>query len=280
MRIGIDYTSAAHQGAGIGRLTRNVIDALAQIDRENQYSLLVQGRELLPNRVPLADTRKDWTRNAASGIPNSNFGEIRTKIGERWWTRIWHRFRIPIRVEWIVGQVDLFHGPDFTLPPLQRGTKAVVTVHDLSYLRLPHCFKPALLEYLVANVPRAVERADWVLADSESTRRDAIELLRVPEDRVSVLYPGVEPRFRPIADLEGRRRVRVKYGLPNRFILSVGTIQPRKNYERLVQAFAQLQVPDLALVIVGGKGWLYDKLFRQVQDTESAESSHICRLCG
>jgi glycosyltransferase involved in cell wall biosynthesis len=266
LKIGIDYTSAAHQGAGIGRLTRNVIGALAQVDLENQYTLLIQGRELPADGVHPAVDGACQVRNVASGIQNNNFCEKRTWISERWWTRIWHRLHLPFCVEWILGPVDLFHGPDFTLPPLRADTKAVVTVHDLSYLRLPHCFKPALLDYLVSNVPRAVQRADWVLTDSESTRRDAIELLQVPEDRVSVLYPGVEPRFRPIADSEGRRRVRKKYGLPERFVLSVGTIQPRKNYARLVQAFSRLRAPDLSLVIVGGKGWLYDELFQQVKE--------------
>jgi glycosyltransferase involved in cell wall biosynthesis len=272
LRIGIDYTSAAHQGAGIGRLTRSVIGALARVDRENQYALLIQGRELpLAGRNPSTDGTKDHfdvSRNAASGIQNDNFGERRTWINERWWTRIWHRFHLPVPVEWIIGRVDLFHGPDFTLPPLYRGTRALVTVHDLSYLRLPFCFQPALLDYLVANVPRAVRRADWVVADSESTRRDVIELLEVSEDRASVLYPGVDSRFRPISDVEARSHIREKYRLPQRFILSVGTIQPRKNYGRLVQAFARMQAADLALVIVGGKGWLYEKLFQQIDELE------------
>ena len=290
MRIGIDYTSAAHQGAGIGRLTRNIVGALARIDQENQYTLLIQGRELPSSSIsthsdaphsdapgadrgkalrnaPYSDTPYSNTlTNVASGIQNGNFYEKRTWISERWWARIWHRLHLPVRVEWITGPVDLFHGPDFTLPPLRAGTKAIVTVHDLSYLRLPFCFKPALLDYLVTNVPRAVHRANWVLADSESTRRDAIELLKVPEDKVGVLYPGVESRFRPILDVQARARVRTKYDLPKRFILSVGTVQPRKNYERLVQAFSRLQVPGLSLVIVGGKGWLYEKLFQRVNE--------------
>ena len=195
-RIGIDYTSAAHQGAGIGRLTRGVVRALAEIDRENQYTLLVQGRELpYPPAVP-------DPRNAASGIPHANFREVRTRISERWWNRIWHRLRLPLPVEWVTGPLDLFHSPDFTLPPVRPGTRTIVTVHDLSYLRLPHCFEPTLREYLETHVARAVRRADHVLADSHSTRRDAIELLRVPEKRVSVLYAGVEPRFRPIKDRE------------------------------------------------------------------------------
>ena len=267
MRIGIDYSSAVHQGAGIGRLTRNVVQALAELDASahpavDEYTLLVQGKLPFP---PKAASAAD-TGNVASGISNSNWREVRTRLSQRWWTRIWHRLRLPLRVEWLVGQVDLFHGPDFVLPPLRPDTRAVVTVHDLSFLRLPHCFEPALLDYLNAAVPKAAERADWVLADSESTRRDAIELLGVPEQQTSVLYPGVEPRFRPIDDMALLGRVQAKYQLPERFILSVGTVQPRKNYVRLVEAFAQLDVEDVDLVIAGGKGWLYRELFERIEE--------------
>lgn len=260
MRIGIDYTSAAHQGAGIGRLTRNVVRALAELDRENEYTLLVQGRKAAhPPSIP-------HPRNVASGIPNANFCERRTWIDERWWNRIWHRLRLPVAVEWVVGRVDVFHSPDFTLPPTRPRTRTIVTVHDLSFLRLPHCFEPALLDHLRANVPRAVRRADWVLADSENTRRDVVDLLQVPEERVRVLYAGVEPRFRPIADRQVLERVRTRYHLPRRFILSVGTLQPRKNYTGLIEALARLDAADLSLVIVGGKGWLYRGIYDRVQE--------------
>ncbi len=254
MRIGIDYTSAVHQGGGIGRLTRNVVRALAELDRENEYVLLVQGREI---RHPPPTSHP---RNVASGIANDNFGEVRTWLGERWWSRIWHRLHLPIVVEWIIGQIDLFHSPDFVLPPTLHRTHTIVTVHDLSFLRMPHCFPPPLLDYLTACVPRAVHRADHVLADSQSTRHDVIALLDVPEERVSVLYAGVEPRFRPIGERDELERVRRKYNLPPRFVLSVGTVQPRKNYGRLIAAFARLPDTGLSLVIAGGRGWMYEEV--------------------
>ena len=260
MRIGIDYTSAAHQGAGIGRLTRNIVGVLAQIDRVNEYTLFVQGSRLA--HPPLIS----HPRNVASGIPNDNVREVRTRISERWWHRIWHRLHLPLPVEWVIGPVDLFHSPDFTLPPVQRGTRTMVTVHDLSFLRMPDCFEPALLDYLVENVPRAVRQADWILTDSQSTRRDLVELLDAPEDQITVIYPGVARRFQPITDAGTRDRVRAKYHLPRRFILSVGTIQPRKNYVGLTKAFANLDAEDVALVIVGGKGWLYEDVFSTVRD--------------
>lgn len=277
MRIGIDYSSAVHQGAGIGRLTRNVVQALARLDAESnrtsdQYTLLIQGREI-PYPPPTGNS--GGSRNAASGIPNHNWREVRTHLSQRWWTRIWHRLRFPLDVEWLIGQVDLFHGPDFVLPPLRPGTRAIVTVHDLSFLHLPHCFEPALLDYLKSAVPRATARADWVLADSESTRRDAIELLDVPERRTSVLYPGVESRFQPIEDRAILSGVQSKYGLPERFILSVGTVQPRKNYVELVEAFSRLDLENVHLVIAGGRGWLYRELLDRIEELGLNQRVHL-----
>ncbi len=261
MRIGIDYTAAAHQGAGIGRLTRHIVQALAAIDdAQHEYVLLVRGRELpFPPSVA-------HSRNIASGIANANWREVRTRIGERWWQRIWYRLRLPLPVEWVVGPLDLFHSPDFTLPPTGRRTRTIVTVHDLSFLRLPRCFEPALLDYLNAHVPRAVRRADCVLADSENTRQDVIQLLCVPADRVRTIYCGVEARFRPIDDGAALARVRARYNLPAHFVLSLGTIQPRKNYAKLIAAFARLQIDGLSLVIVGAKGWLYERIFQTAVD--------------
>jgi len=267
-KIGIDYTAAARQGAGIGRLTRGVVRALAEIDRENEYTLLIKGRGIpYPPPVP-------HPRNQASGIASANFGEVRTRISERWWTRLWYRLHLPIPVEWLIGPVDLFHSPDFTLPPTLSGTRTIVTVHDLSFLRVPHCFEQALLDYLTVHVPRAVSRADWLLADSESTRRDLVELLGAPEARISVVYPGVEPRFRPIDDAEALEQVRVKYGLPRRFVLSVGTIQPRKNTAGLIEALSRLRATDVALVVVGGRGWLYEDVYAYVQELGVSDRVH------
>lgn len=256
MRIGIDYTPAVYQHAGIGRLTRNIVGELAALDGENEYTLLVKGRGL-----PYPPASPD-SHNAASGIVARNFREVRTWIDERWWHRLWFRFRVPLAVEWTIGAVDLFHSPDFTLPPVRRGTRTIVTVHDLSFMRHPECFEPSLLRYLVTHVPRAVARADWILADSESTRHDLVDLLTAPPDRITVIYPGVEPRFRPVEDQDLVRRVRRKYDLPPQYVLSLGTVQPRKNYVGLMQAFAQLSLPDVSLVIVGGQGWLSDGIYR------------------
>jgi glycosyltransferase involved in cell wall biosynthesis len=171
-------------------------------------------------------------------------------------------------VETFLGRLDIFHSPDFVLPPVARAVK-VLTIHDLSFLRVPECADPRLRWSLGLVVPRSVRRADFLLADSESTRRDLIELLGVPPDRVQVIYGGVDTRFAPVEDSEALRRVRETYAGGRPFILAVGTLEPRKNYPTLIRAFAQARqaarLPH-ALVIVGRKGWVYEPIFAAVDE--------------
>ena len=248
IRIGIDYTAAVRQQAGIGRYTRNLVRALSELDRTNRYTLFVAGRG--------GDGLGAWP---------ANFRTRSVPLSDRWLHILWQRLRLPIPVQVVTGAVDMFHSPDFVLPPLGR-TPAILTVHDLSFLRVPECFVPGFRDYLEKAVTRAVRRAAHILADSASTRRDVIELLGASESRVSVLYPGVEPRFRPILDTELLEGVRARYSLPSRFVLGLGTLQPRKNFVALIEAFAQTIAhshPDMngvALVIVGGRGWLADDI--------------------
>jgi glycosyltransferase involved in cell wall biosynthesis len=252
MRLGLDVTAAVAQGAGIGRYTRELLRALAAADPHNHYRLFFASRT---RPFPLPP------------LPN-NFRVAALPIHDIWLARLWHRARLPLPVETFIGPVDVFHSPDFTLPPVRRGTRTLLTVHDLSFVRDPGSAAPGLLAYLNAVVPRSVARADHVLADSQATKDDLSELYRLPADRITVLYSGVESTFRPVTDTAQLAAVRARYGLGEApFILAVGTLQPRKNYVRLIQAFSNLQssIPDLQLVIAGGKGWLFESIFAEVE---------------
>jgi len=250
LRIGIDYTAAVRQGAGIGRYTRELVRALAKLDRSHHYVLFAAA-----GGQRLADG--DWP---------PNFQTRWVPLSDRSLAILWHRLQLPLWVELATGPVDIFHSPDFILPPVRRA-KTLVTVHDLSFIRVPECADPNLRAYLNKVVPRSVDRADLILADSQNTKDDLVELLSAESDRIEVVYPGVEERFRPIehqALLEGVRR---RYNLPPRFVLGLGTLQPRKNFITLIEAFADLRfaICDLHLVIVGGKGWLYEGIFATVE---------------
>ncbi|MEJ2210516.1 MAG: glycosyltransferase family 1 protein [Anaerolineae bacterium] len=257
MRIGIDYTAAVRQGAGIGRYTRNLIRALADLDRQNRYTLFVAG---------------GWGEGDGLGPWPDNFRRRGVPLSDRWLNIVWQRLRLPLPIQLVTGPLDLFHSPDFVLPPLGR-TPAVLTVHDLSFLRVPECFVPGFREYLEGAVRRAVGRARFILADSFNTRQDLIDLMGVEPDRAAVVYPGVEPRFGPIEDPAVLDPVRARYDLPPRFVLGLSTLQPRKNFAGLADAFARLlaaqgdEAPfaDLHLVIGGGKGWMYEEMMARVE---------------
>lgn len=256
MRIGIDYTAAVRQGAGIGRYTRELVRALAELDQSHDYVLLAAA-----GGVPLADT----------GWP-LNFQTRSLPLSDRALAILWHRLQLPLWVELAIGPVDIFHSPDFVLPPVRRA-RTLVTVHDLSFMRYPECADANLRAYLNKVVPRSVRRADLVLADSQSTKDDLVELLDVEPVRIEVVYPGVEERFHPVEDQTILEEARERYNLPPRFILGLGTLQPRKNFTRLIEAFADLrfEICDLHLVIAGGKGWLYEEIFAVVERLGLAE---------
>ncbi|MCU0500800.1 MAG: glycosyltransferase family 4 protein [Anaerolineae bacterium] len=246
MRIAIDYTPALRQGAGIGRYTRGLVAGLAEIDRRNQYTLFSAGE---------APSNNDWPPNFqlhASAIP------------ARWLTAGWHRLHLPIPAELLTGDCDLYHSPDFTLPPLRRA-HGLVTIHDLSFLRVPECADPGLRAFLEKAVPAAVARARRVLADSENTSKDLVEMLHVDPGKISVVTPAIEPRFRREENIARLAEVRARYRLPDRFILGLGTLEPRKNFTGLIAAFGKLaRETNLshALVIGGKPGWLYEEIYR------------------
>lgn len=335
MRIGIDYTPAVRQTAGIGRYVRELVRALASVDCENQYTLFVadgrvSARDVWGGRRVLlvsegneleAQAKQTLERygyqvercrpadalSALQGIAPDlvvtpqptdelraacvergvlvllvqlhrdrarfrvpNFRLKSATISEVWLARLWHRLGVPLPVETLIGGQDLFHATDFVLPATSRRTRTLLTVHDLSFVRDPESATPALRRYLNDVVPRSVIRAHHVLADSHATKNDLIELYSTAPDKVTVLYSGVDPRFTPEKQRGEEERIRRRYKLGHQpFILGVGTLQPRKNYNRLISAFAQIADVSMRfagrptihnLVIVGKQGWLFDSI--------------------
>ncbi len=254
--VGIDYTAALKQGGGIGRYVRSLIGALATADQRNDYRLFAAGST--PTSLPRAI--------------GSNFTWCPTRIDDQWLVRLWYRLHAPLQIERWLGPIDLLHAPDFLLPPVKRRTRTILTVHDLSFIRSPETTTDGLRRFLNKEVPRSVRRAEHILADSAATKDDLIELYGTPEEKITVLYSGVDSRFEPIIDQAVLQSVRQKYGIGEAdFIMTLGTVQPRKNYVRLVEAFEMLGRHDLKLVIVGGKGWLAEPLFERIEALQLQE---------
>ena len=258
--IGIDATAALTQGGGIGRYTRELIHALAAEPPDRRYVLFSARPPAAPPVPGALPTAAHVTHRPAP-------------LDERWLYRLWYRARLPLPVQLFTGRVDLFHSPDFVLPPVAGGVPTLLTVHDLSFVHYPQTFPAALVAYLNRVVPRSVARATHVLADSEATRRDLLAVWGTPPGKVTVLYSGVHERFRRPDDPAALAAVRARYGLGDRpYVLTVGTVQPRKNYELLVRAFrAVAAAGPHALVIAGGRGWLSEGLTAEIARQGLAE---------
>lgn len=250
--IGIDYTAAYEQGAGIGRLVRDLMSALAQADTQTSYKLFVAGA----------------TRSQLPSSLGPNFRWKPTRVTPLWFARLWYRARLYLPIQAFLGPIHLYHATDFVLPPVLKGTKTILTVHDLSYVRTPETTHPILKAYLDKVVPWSVKRATHVIADSQATKDDLVELYQTPPEKVSVLLSGVRADYRPVTDKAILKVVRERYQIPADvpYIFSIGTVQPRKNYGRLMEALVALSKPfeDVHLVIAGGKGWLDSPIFETV----------------
>lgn len=256
MRIAIDYNAALRQVAGIGRYSRELVRALAELRSGDDILLFYAARDLRPDAPGLRgllDLQAINPRVTAHPIP----------LGERALTILWQRARLPLPVERWTGPIDLLHAPDFVLPPA-RVRQAIVTVHDLSFRLHPEAAHARLRRHLEAAVPRSLRRASLVLADSRSTADDLETLMDVPPGKIRVLYPGVGAQFRRVEDRARLDAVRARYQLPQRFFIHVGTIEPRKNLERLIAAYRAMRgeeaAPDIALALAGKPGWLSEPI--------------------
>ena len=261
-RIAIDYTPAYEQGGGIGRYVRELTAALAELDHDKIYRLFVAGAS--PATLPPLQAK--------------NFEWKPTSLTPRWLARLWHRAKIPLPVELFTGSVDLYHATDFVLPPTLPATRTLLTVHDLSFVRVPDATSPSLKAYLAAIVPRSVKKADHVLADSAATKRDLIELYRTPDEKITVIYSGVDARFRRVNERRTLESTRAKYGIPDvSYVLSVGTVQSRKNYSRVIQAIAAIRARgyDLHYAIAGGQGWLEAEMQATIGKCGMADYVHL-----
>ncbi len=167
----------------------------------------------------------------------------------------------------------LLHAPAF-VGPLLCTRPQIITVHDLSFLRYPHFFRRGNRLYLSTMTRLACRRAHAIIAVSNFTADETTSLLGIPPERVHTIYHGVTPNFRPLPP-ETVTRFRRQRHLPDRFILHVGTLEPRKNLRTLVRAFARLQRPNTHLILVGGKGWLYHQLFAEVERLGLNEHVHF-----
>jgi glycosyltransferase involved in cell wall biosynthesis len=239
---------------GIGRYTRNLLAAFARLAPDDIEWTLLRLRNFPPADPSLLPPHRD--------VPT-----LRLRRPELSMLAL---DPILLSAELAVVRPRLYHSTQLGLPAL-RGCRAVITVHDLAplrwpehYLRLPHARIGHAWEYALAR------RADAIIAVSEATRRDVVDLLRVPPERVTVIPEAVDTDFAPPSAEEGRR-VAATFGVPGRYVLYVGQFDPRKNMDGLLTAFARAAATDgeLRLVIAGDLGKLSSFLRQALERTRA-----------
>ncbi len=248
MRLGIDYSAAINQRAGIGRYARGVLGALISF-AERDYVLSVAPR---PNAKAYDGVLPLFAHGRNVALP----------LSERLLWIAWHRARLPLAPDLLARSLDAFYNPDFLLPRLAYAP-GVPTIHDLGFLTVPDCAFPKLRLHLERAVPWSVARSALVMAVSEHTKSDIVRLLGVSPERVRVAPNAVDAVFRPVESPQWRDAERRRLSLPPRFLLAVGTLEPRKNLVRLLDAVALLRDrgKTLPLVVVGREGWLYEPIY-------------------
>ncbi len=250
MRIGIDARLVFYNNAGIGQYILRLTQALAQINHEDQFTIF--------------KSRKDKT----AVVTQANFKT------ERLWTPSHHPLeRLALSVELLPFALDVLHSPDF-IPPRYTRCPTVITVHDLAFLKYPRFLTRTSARYY-GQVDLAARQANHIIAVSESTKRDTVQLLGVPEDKITIIYEAAHPLFAPINDPTQLAQVRERHHLPENFVLFVGTIEPRKNLPTLLRAFRRLRdhyKSDAVLAIAGNRGWLYEQVDQVVAELKLEEA--------
>ncbi len=253
MRIAIDYTAAIRQGAGIGAYVHNLVAALLAQDSVDQYTLLTSGQPTHERPFPDAPN----ARGRSMFIP------------DRYLNILWYRWHMPVPATLFSGPTDIYHGPNFVLPPLSKKVRKVVTIHDLAFLEHPEYAVPSLAAYLRQVVPEAVAAADVVTTVSSEVSRTLVEHFQTPRAKLAVIPNGVAPYFRRITDPLLLNATRHKFELKHPLILGVGTLEPRKNHAGLIKAFYQAQKKKhgpAMLALAGGQGWLYEETQKLVAE--------------
>jgi glycosyltransferase involved in cell wall biosynthesis len=267
VRIGVDIhpvladVTGRVEGAvtrtGVGNYTFHVLRELLELDRENEYRLVALRGRLAPRPFELG-------RNGRYRFVRFPPEKVYTNLV---------RYRVPVPFDLLAGRADVFLFPNFVRYPLLFTRRSVVVVYDVSFALFPEHAARRSQTFLARQVPLALERATRVVTISESSKRDLATHFSVPEAKITVAEPAVDrERFRP-ASADEVAAARDRYGLPERYILFVGTLEPRKNLSLLLRAY-DLLPEDLRarhpLVLAGGRGWIDEETARAVDRLQAA----------
>ncbi len=254
MRIAIDAHSVGAGLAGNESYATNLIEALAEIDQVNDYTLYVTKRqavERFSNRWQNFVVRQTVPHTPLIRIPLSLSKELRQH------------------------PVDVLH-VQFTAPPFAP-CRVVCTIHDLAFEHLPETFKRRSWMQLRVTVRQTAKKAARIITLSEYSRQDIAETYGIPAEQITVTHGAAPAHFEPVTSEKELRSVRQTYGIEGEYLLTVGSIQPRKNLTRLIAAYSRLRTKRAKrklpkLVLVGKRAWLYSETLKAIEDFGVSDS--------
>ncbi|HEX6482781.1 MAG TPA: glycosyltransferase family 1 protein [Ktedonobacteraceae bacterium] len=262
MHIGINAQllsfSENYRNGGISRYIRYLLTELAQQPGQHKYTVFVNGQEVV-ERLKERATHPQITYVPVSWPESKPVVRV-----------AWEQFTLPSLVR--QRHIQVLHSPANVLPELlPRNCAGVVTLHDLAFLRFPDVLTRSKRAYHRTFTIRSLrQHATMIIANSNSTRQDAIELARIPAAHIKTVYTCIDTRFSNVVIEEKEKETfRQKQGLTGGFLLYLGTLEPRKNLTTLLEAYAQLRKVygrKEKLVLAGGKGWLYETIFNKVRE--------------
>ncbi|MCG2791721.1 MAG: glycosyltransferase family 4 protein [Actinomycetia bacterium] len=248
-RIGIDISTLLNHGPniGAGRYIINLVRNLLEIDNKNTYVLT--GRYTSTEYLEIAyNLKKDFENNK---IELKFYGTPQKKLD------LWNRLKFP-PIEFLGFKADILHCPDYLIPPTLN-KNIVLTIHDLAFIRFPQFNFPWFIKKYTIEVKRNAKRAKKIIADSQSTKNDIVNFFNINPSKVSVVRLAADAFFRKLPSKEKGKGVLKKYNIDKKYILSVGTIEPRKNFTTLIKAFNIAKKRNAGfgykLVIAGRTGW-------------------------
>ncbi|HOZ53384.1 MAG TPA: glycosyltransferase family 1 protein [bacterium] len=260
MKIGIDIRVLLDKNySGVASFTLQLLKNLIKVDRRNAYYFFYNSfkKANIPFLSKKISTKK--TR-----YPNKIFNYFLQKI-----------FNHP-KLDKIIGGSDIFYLPHLNFASFSKNSKNIITIHDLSFLRYPEFFSfRKNFWHWALNIKKNIKKFDKIVAVSQNTKNDLIELLNVPETKIEVVYPGISEK---LTKFQGDSHnsielLKEKYDLNKDFILYLGTIEPRKNISGLIEAYNQLRDEgfDVLLVLAGGWGWRTKQIKKDWQNSKYRE---------
>jgi len=267
VNIAVNGLLLKKENSGVGQTIYGLLNRIAydiKDDHKHRYTFIV-GKEF------------------SLGHKHPRFRVIETGIDpdKRLRRILWENFFMHFVLK--ANGIDLYHSPGYVLP-LFFSVPSIVTIHDIIALRFPQYCRKSNVMYYKIFLPYAVGKAERVITISKTVKEELVRYLRVPEEKISVIYPGIDNSFRPVTNSETLSEVRTRYNVPEKFILFVGNLEPKKNLKRLLDAFCKMKALreiNHKLVITGKKGWKYKDIFKTVQNsglTDDVIFTGYCRL--